>query len=135
MLALPQALGITTLLIRGPQSQIITQQLHDERGVLVRIFRHIVKLGNSVLEGSAGHLACLIWVAKNFIVEDREVEGQTQADGVGHCKLAGSTHCIIICPLGFVCSTTFLVTISEFSNVPVVVALHLMVEDLGLSIL
>merc|ERR1719313_753716 len=127
--------SIATLLIRGPQGQVITQQLHDERRVLVRIFRHVVQLGNGILESSASHLACLVWVAQNFVMEDREVEGQTQPDGVSHCKLAGSTHCIIICPLGLVCSTRLLVTISELSNVPKVVALHLVVEDLRLSIL
>merc|ERR1719313_1607555 len=100
--------SIATLLIRGPQGQVITQQLHDERRVLVRIFRHVVQLGNGILESSASHLACLVWVAQNFVMEDREVEGQTQPDGVSHCKLAGSTHCIIICHLGFVCSTSLL---------------------------
>ena len=31
---------LVTLLVRGPQSQVITQQLHDERRVLVMGVRH-----------------------------------------------------------------------------------------------
>lgn len=36
--------------VRGPQGQVVPQQLHDERGILVRLLRQRVQLGDRVVE-------------------------------------------------------------------------------------
>jgi len=36
--------------VGGPQSEVISQQLHDERRVLVRLFTQRVQLRDSVVE-------------------------------------------------------------------------------------
>lgn len=37
--------------IRGPQGEIVPQQLHDERGILVRVLIQSIELSNSIIEG------------------------------------------------------------------------------------
>merc|ERR1719352_1453001 len=59
----------SAFLIRGPQSQIVAEELHDESGIFVRVFCHIVKLCNCILECGACHLASFFWIAQDFILE------------------------------------------------------------------
>ena len=44
-------LSISGFLVGSPEGQVVSQQLHDQRRVLVRILGHIVKLCNGILEG------------------------------------------------------------------------------------
>merc|ERR1719235_2347905 len=127
--------GVPSLLVRCPQGQVVTQQLHDKCRVLVRVFGDIVQFCNGILECGSSHTACLCRVVEHFVVEHREVQGQTKTDGVRHCKFFCSGHRIIICVLCLVRSCSFFVARGELSNVAVVVALHLVVEDFGLSLL
>lgn len=46
--------------------------------------------GNGVIESLLGEETSLVGLVHNLIVEDGEVEGQTQADGMGGSKIAGS---------------------------------------------
>merc|ERR1719512_78087 len=68
------------LLVRGPQGQIVAKQLHDERGILVGIFSHIVKLRNSIFESSAGHLACFVRLTQHLVLEYRIVQREAEAN-------------------------------------------------------
>ena len=42
------------VVVRGPERQVVAQQLHDERRVLVRLLVERVELGDGVVEGLAG---------------------------------------------------------------------------------
>lgn len=72
---------------RGPQGEVVAQQLHDERAVAVRLLRERVKLGDGVVESLLGQVAGTVGRVQDFVVEDREVESQTEADGVGRGEL------------------------------------------------
>ena len=61
-------LGLS-LLVGGPQRQVVPQQLHDERRVLVGVFGHIVQLSNGILERCACHLAGLFWLVPHLVLE------------------------------------------------------------------
>jgi hypothetical protein len=50
-------IGLVLGHVRRPQSQVVTQKLHDKGRVLVRIFIESVELGNSVVKGLLGELA------------------------------------------------------------------------------
>merc|ERR1711972_798882 len=78
---------LPSLLVRSPERQVVAEELHDERGVLVRVLCHVVQLRNGILEGGAGHFASLVRVRQDLVHEDRVVQGQAQADGVGHCQV------------------------------------------------
>ena len=43
--------SISGFLVGSPEGQVVSQQLHNQRRVLVRILSHIVKLCNGILEG------------------------------------------------------------------------------------
>jgi hypothetical protein len=46
-------------------------------------FLNVFDVSNGIIESSLGEVACLSWVVQALIVEDAEVEGQSQSDGVG----------------------------------------------------
>merc|ERR1712127_101544 len=80
----------TTLLVRGPEGEVVAQQLHDQGRVLVRILSNVVQLGNGIFERCPGHLACLFWVAQDFVLEHRVVQGETKTDRMRHCQASAS---------------------------------------------
>jgi hypothetical protein len=61
--------------------------LHDESAVAVRFLGQRVELGNGIVEGLLGKVASTVWRIQDLVVEDREVEGQAEADGVGWGQL------------------------------------------------
>mmetsp|Transcript_10933 Transcript_10933/g.29224 ORF Transcript_10933/g.29224 Transcript_10933/m.29224 type:complete len:224 (+) Transcript_10933:50-721(+) len=125
---------LPALLVRSPERQVVAEQLHDERGVLVRVLCHVVQLRNGILEGGAGHFARLVRIRQDLVHEDRVVQGQAQADGVGHCQVF-LRHRLRICIscTGALRRLGLGVAIGELGNVAVVVGLHLLVENLRLA--
>ena len=73
--------------VRSPEGKVVTEQLHDEGRVLVALLRQRVELSNSVVERLLREVAGTVGAVENLVVEDGEVEGQTQADGVGRREL------------------------------------------------
>merc|ERR1711998_427381 len=74
--------GLSSLL-RGPQREVVAQQLHDERRVLVRLLVERVELGDRVVEGPLGQRARFLSLLLHLVLEDGEVERESEADGVG----------------------------------------------------
>mmetsp|Transcript_16256 Transcript_16256/g.45061 ORF Transcript_16256/g.45061 Transcript_16256/m.45061 type:complete len:234 (+) Transcript_16256:1611-2312(+) len=131
VLGLVGAIGIC--LVAGPQCQVVAEQLHNEGGVLVGFLVQCVELGNGIVERLLGDLARTVWGVEDLVVEDGEVEGQTETDWVcwwevgggdsagGLVGIEGGAGGLLSCVSGL-----------ELGEVSVVVALHLVVEDLGL---
>lgn len=82
---------------RGPESEVVTEQLHDEGAVTVRLLGQRVELGNGVVEGLLREMASPVGRVQDLVVEDGEVQGQTEADGVSGSELSlgniGSALC------------------------------------------
>lgn len=76
-------------LVRGPESEVVAQQLHDEGGILVRLLGQGVELGNGVVESLLGQVAGAVGGVEDLVIENGKVEGQTQADRVSGGKVAG----------------------------------------------
>ena len=49
------------LRVRRPQRQVVSQQLHDQRRVLVRVLVQCVQLRDRVIERLFGELTRLVW--------------------------------------------------------------------------
>mmetsp|Transcript_4000 Transcript_4000/g.9079 ORF Transcript_4000/g.9079 Transcript_4000/m.9079 type:complete len:292 (-) Transcript_4000:14-889(-) len=127
-------LGIA-LRVRRPQGEVVPQELHDERGVLVRVLGDIVKFGDGVLKGGARHLACLVRVGQHLVLEHGVVQGEAQADRVRHHQaLLRCVVRLLVRLAGLLGRTRLLVSVRELRDVAVVVRLHLQVEDLRLVI-
>jgi hypothetical protein len=62
--------------------------LHDECAVAVGLLRQRVELGNGIVESLLGKVARTVGRVQDLVVEDGEVEGQAEADGVGWGQLS-----------------------------------------------
>ena len=104
--------------------QVVSQQLHDECGILVALLTQGVKLGNGIIECLLGQVASLIWRIENLIVKDREVEGETKADGMCWSQVSlGNFRRILVGFQRFVGRDLALVAKSKLSQVTVVISL------------
>lgn len=75
--------GLTLNVIRrSPEGQVVAQQLHDQSAVAVALLGEGVELCNSIVEGLLGEVACTVRGVKDLVVEYREVQSETKADGV-----------------------------------------------------
>lgn len=72
---------------RRPERQVVPEELHDESAVTVRLLRKRVKLGNSVVKGLLREVASTVGRVEDLVVEDGEVQGQAETDGVGGRQL------------------------------------------------
>ena len=114
--------SISGFLVRSPESQIVSQKLHDQGGILVGIFCNIVKLCNGVLKGCAGHFAGFIWIVQHLIHEDRVVQGQAKTNWMSDCQVSFChvSRFRIRFPC-LLCCFAFLITTAELCDVAVVV--------------
>jgi len=120
------------VIITGPEGQVIPQQLHNKGGVLVGVLRNVVQFLDLILKLSPLHLALVLVIVQDLVVEDGEVQGKTQTDGVGDLKVLGlDAHLQLILVLLAVLVLVLYVVLGVFLHVPVVVTRHLVVEDLG----
>lgn len=71
----------------GPQRQVVAEELHDQGAVTVGLLGERVELGDGIVEGLLGQVARAVGRVQDLVVEDREVKGETQADGVGGGEL------------------------------------------------
>jgi len=117
--------------VAGPQGQVVTQQLHNERRVLVRVLRERVELRDGVVKGLLGQGAGLVGRVEDFVVEHREVECQTEADRVSGWQFRiGNIRRRLVGHKRLLCGFFALVTSGKLGQVAMVVTFHLEVEDL-----
>jgi hypothetical protein len=133
-----------------PTYEVVSQQLHDECRILVRLFTKGIKLRDGIIESLLGKVASLIRRVEDLVVKDGEVEGETKADGVGGGEIGLSDFGSSLVSLErLVCRLLALVGSGELSEIAVVVALptnaissifmpgvmclHLVIEDFRLA--
>jgi hypothetical protein len=68
------------LSLLGPEREIVSEQLHDECGILIKVIVHIVQVCDGLVEGVTSHFASLRGVLLNLVVENAEIEGQSKSD-------------------------------------------------------
>lgn len=104
--------------------QVVSQELHDECGILVAFLTESVKLGNSIIEGLLGKMASLVRRVEDLVVEDREIEGKTKSDGVSRSKIGLSDFGGSLVSLqGLIGRFLSLVGSGEFGEVTMVITL------------
>ena len=65
-----------------PESQVLLKEFNDGLGVSEVFLRNLINLFKSLLEVLLCKVTCLFVVLKNFVVENGEVQSETQLDGV-----------------------------------------------------
>lgn len=76
-------LGTLVTVRRGPEGEVVAQELHDEGAVAVALLGEGVKLGNGVVKGLLGKMAGTVGRVEDLVVENGEVQSETKADRVG----------------------------------------------------
>ena len=61
---------------RSPESQVVSDELHDGSGILVLLLFDLVDIGDGFVKGRLGQLASSARVVLDFVVEDRVVESE-----------------------------------------------------------
>ena len=80
--------GLSLVAVRRcPEGEVVTEELHDEGAVAVGLLAEAVELGNGVVEGLLGEVAGTVGRVEDLVVEDGEVEGETETDGVSGSEL------------------------------------------------
>mmetsp|Transcript_26473 Transcript_26473/g.81413 ORF Transcript_26473/g.81413 Transcript_26473/m.81413 type:complete len:358 (+) Transcript_26473:535-1608(+) len=124
--------GLLVGVVGGPEREVVAEELHDERAVLVGLLGEGVEFGDGVVEGLLGDVAGAVRGREDFVVEDAEVEGQAQTDGVRRRQgLGGDLGRDLVRFERFARRRFSLVGGLELGEVPVVVAFHFVVEDLA----
>lgn len=72
---------------RRPEGEVVAEELHDKSAVAVRLLGQRVELGNGVVESLLGKMASTVWRVEDLVVEDGEVQGETETDWVSRCEL------------------------------------------------
>lgn len=80
-------------------SQVVSQELHDQSAIFIRIFFHCIQFSNGIikclnlslslqfkqltaLKYLLGQFASLVWRILDLVMKNREVESQPQTNGV-----------------------------------------------------
>jgi len=77
-----------SLSVRRPERQVISEQLHYERTVLVGVFIKCVQFGDGIIKGLLRKLTGFIRRVHDLVVENRKVEREPQTDRVSRLHFA-----------------------------------------------
>jgi len=121
--------GVLGLLL--PEGEVLLEELDDALGVTEVVLLELVDLVERVLEGGVGELAGDLVVLHDLVVEDGEVEGKAELDGVagGQLDLVG----LVVSLQGRLLNLIEEGVTGVLSDVAVVVTDHLDEEGLGLT--
>ena len=72
----------TFIVIGCPECEIITQQLQNQRSILVGVTLQRIQLADRIIKRSLGHTTRLLLVVQYLIVEHGEVQRQAQTHAV-----------------------------------------------------
>lgn len=109
-----------------PERDVVAEQLHYCRAVLVVFLVDVVDIGDGILEGAIGQFDRPLVLVQNLVVEDADVEVQPQPNRVRRGEvITGQVVCLLVAASG-----TFyaLAVVAELAQVTIVVSLHLQVE-------
>ena len=118
------------VLLLSPKSEVLLEKLNDALGIAEVVLLELIDLVESLLESVVSEIAGLLVVLHDLVVEDREVKGKTELDGVAGRKGDGigfviGLKCLVLDGLK-------LVFLGVLGDVAVVVTDHLHEESLGL---
>ena len=124
--------GVVVVLFFSPEGEVLFEELDDGLGISKVVLLEFVNLVESILEGLVSKIASGLVVLHGFIMEDREVEGESELDGVARGE--GDSVGIIVSGEGGLLDLLEVITLGVLSDVAVVVTDHLDKEGLGLTI-
>ena len=121
---------VIALLLFFPESQVLLEQLDDALSITEVILLELVNLVERLLESVIGKFACLGMVLEHFVVEDGEVEGQTEFDWVARGEV--DSVGLFVSLLGLLLNFLEFGILGVLGNIAIVITDHFDEEGLGL---
>ena len=115
-----------------PQGQVLLKEFNNALGITEVILLKLVNLIESILEGLVSELTGSLVVLHNFVVEDGEVKGEAELDGIAWGQL--DLVSLVVSLKSLLLNLFHEVTFGVFSDVAVVITDHLDEESLGFTI-
>ena len=78
---------VLVLIFLLPERQVLLEELDDALSVAEVVLLELIDLVESLLEGVVSELAGPLVILEHLVVEHREVQGETELDGVAGVKL------------------------------------------------
>ncbi len=123
-------LVVGVLLFLLPESQVLLEELNDALGVAEVILLELIDLVEGGLQSVISQLASNGVILKHFVVENREVEGETELDRVASGKV--DVVGLFVSFFSLLLDVFEHLIFSVLSNIAIVVTDHLHEESLGL---
>jgi hypothetical protein len=120
------------LLLFFPERQVLLEELNDGLGISEGLFVDIVNLLESIRQSLLTELTGRLVVVHNLVMEDGEVESETQSDWVASVQTLRSLGSELIVLESSVLNGLKVFARGAFSNISVVVSDHLVEEGFGL---
>jgi len=123
---------VAAILFLLPEGQVLLEKFDDALGVTEIVFLEFVNLVEGFLKSAVSEFTGSLVVLHDLIVEHREVQGETELDGVAgwESNLIG----LVVCFESILLDCLKLGTLCVLSDVAVVVADHLYEEGLGFTV-
>merc|ERR1711957_266507 len=123
--------GVVDVLLLSPEGEVLLEELNDGLGITEVVFLELVDFVEGILEGLVGEVTGGLVVLEGFVVEDGEVKGESELDGVAGRELNGVGF--VVSGEGSLLDLLEVVALGVLGNVAVVIADHLDEEGLGLT--
>ena len=123
--------SVVIILLFLPEGKVFLEELDDALGVTEVVLLELVDLVECILEGLVSERDSLLGVLLCFIVEHREVEGESELDGIARGE--SDIHGLLVGLEGRVLGGVEICALGVLSLVAVVISDHLDEEALGLA--
>ena len=124
--------GVVVVLLLSPEGKVLFEELNDALGVTEVVLLKFVDFVEGILEGLVGKIASGLVVLHSFVMEDGEVEGETELDGVAGREVDGVG--LVVSLKSGLLDLLEVITLGVLGDVAVVVTDHLDEEGLGLTV-
>ena len=121
---------VLLLVFLFPEGEVLLEEFDDALGIAEVVLLKLVNLVKGFLERLVSKLTCSLVVLHHLVVEDGEIESETELDWVARGK--GNLVGLLVCLKRVCLHLLELFTLSILSDVTVVVTDHLDEESLGL---
>lgn len=118
-----KVLDVVVSLFLLPEGKVLLEKLDDALGVAEGLLVNVVDLVHGVLESSLSECASLLVILHDFVVEDREVQGEAELDGVAGGQ--GDLQGLLVGLEGLSLDMLELLSLGGLGDVAVVVSHHL----------
>ena len=119
--------------VARPKGEVVSEQLHDGGRVAVLFLLEVVQVGNGRVKGLFGEETGDVGRVEDFVVEDGVVEGEAEADRVRRLQIFTLIRRVLVTILRILNRLFSHVAARKFAQVPVIVAAHFHVKDLGVG--